>query len=111
MLGERHWNATFDAAEQRCAGTEGAPTRVTPHMLRHTFAVHLLAALVAQAASSGLTPTFELIEHPLKTVQRTLGHASPLTTYRFYIEAAQRFRGPIYRALDEMGRTLWNEGG
>jgi integrase len=109
MLSVRHWNAAFDAAERRCAGVVGAPARVTPHLLRHTFAVHLLAALVSAAASSGSSATLELIEHPLKTVQRALGHASPLTTYRFYIEAAQRCRGHVYRALDEMGRALWAE--
>lgn len=108
MLGVRHWNAAFDAAERRCAGIDGAPLRVTPHMLRHSFAVHLLAALLSAAAASGSSATLELIEHPLKTVQRALGHASPATTYRFYIDAAQRCEGHVYRALDEMGHALWD---
>ncbi len=36
----------FDRASQRCEDVLGRPFKVTPHVLRHTFAVHFLARSV-----------------------------------------------------------------
>lgn len=49
----------------------GLPFRVTPHMLRHTYATHMLKGLQAQNQSK-----FE----PLMYLQERMGHASITTT-------------------------------
>ena len=48
------WEAVFARASRRCADA-GHPLRVSPHELRHSFAVHMLAMLVQQAACGGGT--------------------------------------------------------
>ena len=64
---------------------------VTPHDLRHTFAIVMLRSLQARAAQfeyarpkHGVGTLSEHIVHnPLLTLQRLLGHASPSTTMEY----------------------------
>lgn len=84
------WEAIFLRASRRCSGA-GLDIRLSPHQLRHTFAVHMLAMLIEQQISqtkhgvSGMEAYRQLLSDPLQQVQRLLGHASITTTY-VYLE-------------------------
>jgi site-specific recombinase XerD len=84
------WEVAFARACRRCANA-GFPMQVSPHQLRHTFAVHMLSMLVQRqlrdAARDTANPRMEgyrqLLGDPLQQVQRLLGHASLTTTYLY----------------------------
>ena len=83
------------------------PPAVTPHDLRHTFAVVMLRSLQRRAAQleqrrnrTGFGTISEHIVHnPLLTLQRLLGHASPSTTmiYLRYVDESDEL---IQRAFE-----------
>jgi hypothetical protein len=78
------WEAIFARASRRCTDA-GIPVRVSPHQLRHSFAVHMLAMLIqrrlAEAAAPGAMEGYrQLVGDPLQQVQRLLGHSSLATT-------------------------------
>lgn len=87
------WEAIFLRASRRCTDT-GLPIRLSPHQLRHTFAVHMLAMLIEQqvdhvtADTSGMAAYRQLLSDPLQQVQRLLGHASITTTYVYLDQIA-----------------------
>jgi hypothetical protein len=89
------WEAIFARASRRCTEA-GFPIRVSPHQLRHTFAVHMLAMLIQHrlrdaASSVGTIQVYrELLGDPLPQVQRLLGHASLATTYIYLDHIASR---------------------
>lgn len=111
----RAWGAIFDAASRRVERFRDSPlvppmpAKVTPHDLRHTFAVVLLRYLMVEASERESdrrrgevgkgSMSDHLVHSPILSVQRLLGHASPLTTmtYLRYVEDTEQI---VRRALD-----------
>ena len=89
------WEVIFTRACNRCT-QNGFPLSISPHQLRHTFAVHMLALLIQQrlreaALPAGPVESYRLIlGDPLQQVQRLLGHASLTTTYIYLDHIATR---------------------
>jgi site-specific recombinase XerD len=83
------WEVIFARASRRCQAS-GLAFDVSPHQLRHSFAVHMLAQLIRQRFGathddkdlSGAAYR-RLLGDPLQQVQRLLGHASLATTYTY----------------------------
>ncbi|TCC35874.1 tyrosine-type recombinase/integrase [Kribbella speibonae] len=97
-----HWDHVFDLADARLRSgnqpdTPPAHLKVTPHVMRHTFAVRMLAALMREGRERSADP-YQLLANPVITVQQLLGHASPETT-QVYLYAAERFTEELPAAL------------
>ncbi|HEV3371241.1 MAG TPA: site-specific integrase [Xanthobacteraceae bacterium] len=108
------WEAIFARASRRCADA-GIAIRVSPHQLRHSFAVHMLAMLIQHrlrdAAIDPTTPMEgyrRLLGDPLQQVQRLLGHASLTTTYIYLDHIATR-ADTVDAAIEELLALVPNE--
>lgn len=102
------WEKVFERASRRCAAAK-LRIKVTPHQLRHAFAVHMLAMLIrktiAEADSDERDPSSaayrRLLGDPLHTVQRLLGHASIETTY-IYLDHLAGLQDTVDQAVEEL---------
>lgn len=102
------WSAVFRRASARCRAF-GIDLNVTPHMLRHTFAVHMLSMLIrAQIGtvvrsgagdSAGGGAYRRMIGDPLQKLQRLMGHAS-ITSTHVYLDSLEESRALIDAAMD-----------
>jgi site-specific recombinase XerD len=89
------WEVIFSRASGRCSSF-GFEIDISPHQLRHTFAVHMLAMLIQHRLRDAALPAGRIEEYrqvlgdPLQQVQRLLGHASLATTYIYLDHIATR---------------------
>lgn len=122
-ISRRAWHATFAAASRRTlelaeSQMGGRRAQITPHDLRHTFAVVLLKALTdvalareADRRAGNLGPA-TLSEHiainPRLTVQRLLGHSNPATTmiYLRYIEDTDALIQDVFESWGDDAATF-----
>jgi site-specific recombinase XerC len=103
------WEASFLRADARCRA-RGLDLHVTPHMLRHTFAVHMLSLLIQAQIGAAMTGREQhgaayrrVIGDPLQKLQRLLGHSSITSTY-IYLDSLEESR-----ALVDAAAARWAE--
>ncbi len=102
------WEVVFARASRRCADA-GCLLRISPHQLRHSFAVHMLAMLIQQRLRNATGEKTEasmegyrrLLGDPLQQVQRLLGHTS-LTTTTIYLDHIASRADTIDSAVEEL---------
>lgn len=100
----RSVNNFFNEALERVANIDHqdrppAHLDVTPHVMRHTFAVRMLAALMRHGREDSGDP-YQLLASPIVVVQQLLGHSNLETTMR-YLYAAERYTEQLPAALRE----------
>lgn len=111
-LGRSTWQTAFRRANERCARL-GVDVVATPHVLRHTFAVHMLGLLLRQTVRAlriqpGETLTSQqvkrlLVGDPLRKLQLLLGHRQIATTF-IYLDVLDEAQEIVLAALRE-----WDE--
>ncbi|WP_231736802.1 tyrosine-type recombinase/integrase [Sphingobium sp. CCH11-B1] len=105
------WQSIFRRTSKKLSETMGWELAISPHTLRHTFAVywltHLIKAEVARLDRRSLPDRTEeiymkVVSDPLRRVQRWLGHASILTTEKYltYLDEAFEIVDQAAEALD-----------
>jgi integrase len=100
----KHWNTIFADARQRAAASghpdlPPAHLEVSPHVMRHTFAVRMLSGLMRIGRERASNP-YLLLANPVLTIQQLLGHGSPEVTQR-YLYAAELYNDELPAALRE----------
>ncbi len=110
------WQAVFTKASARCRRF-GLDIDVTPHMLRHTFAVHMLTLLLREQItwlleeqSGGVSPAYRrLIGDPLLKLQRLMGH-SRIESTNIYLEHLDECQELLDAAVNQWGLDVSFEG-
>ena len=107
------WEVIFARASRRCRSF-GFDVNISPHQLRHTFAVHMLAMLIQHRIRDAALPAGsmegyrQMLGDPLQQVQRLLGHASLTTTY-IYLDHIVTRADTVDAAVEELLGLLPSE--
>lgn len=104
------WNQVFARASQICG------FKVTPHSLRHMFAVFTLSAMIKKVISinefrrslkdieTSADMYNQVIGDPLRKLQRLMGHSDPETT-RGYLDVIKQQKNIVDDAVAEWGEA------
>lgn len=99
------WEAVFRRACVRCRRF-GIEIEVTPHTLRHTFAVNMLSMLIREQIGTVFDPHDRhgavyrrMLGDPLQKLQQLLGHASITSTY-IYLDCLAEAQELVEAAAD-----------
>ena len=99
------WEATFRRACARCH-CFGIAVDVSPHTLRHTFAVNMLSMLIREQIGTVFNPQDRhgaayrrILGDPLQKLQYLLGHASVTSTY-IYLDSLAEAQELVEAAAD-----------
>ena len=105
------WEVAFRRASQRCRAF-GLDITVTPHMLRHTFAVNMLSMLIREQVGAIFNPTDahgaayrQMLGDPLRHLQHLLGHANITSTY-IYLDSLAEAQELVDAAADRWTTEL-----
>lgn len=106
------WQAVFRRASTRCSSF-GFDIEVTPHMLRHTFAVHMLTLLLheqigwmLEERAGRMSPAYRrLIGDPLLKLQRLMGHSRIESTY-IYLDHLDDAQALVDSAVEQWGLDI-----
>ncbi|WP_287172348.1 site-specific integrase [Mesorhizobium sp.] len=107
------WEVIFARASARCRSF-GFDVSISPHQIRHSFAVHMLAMLIQHRLRDAALPAGpmegyrQVLGDPLQQVQRLLGHASLATTYIYLDHIATR-ADTVDAAVEELLALLQSE--
>jgi len=100
------WEEIFASASERCG------VRCTPHMLRHTFAIYTLSALIEQSICSinefrhrGADQYGKLIHNPLRRLADLLGHSQLATTF-IYLDFVEQCEAVVDDAIAEWAKEV-----
>ncbi len=104
------WEAVFIRASERCRRFGFGDMQVTPHMLRHSFAVHMLTLLlreqigwVISERSRHLGSAYRrVIGDPLLKLQRLMGHSRIESTY-IYLDHLADSQEIVDAAVGKLG--------
>lgn len=106
------WEEVFMRASARCQAF-GLEIDVTPHMLRHSFAVNMLALLLREQVAwtigsdaAGIGSAYRrLIGDPLLKLQRLMGHSRIESTY-IYLDHLDDAQSIVEAAVEQWGLDL-----
>lgn len=104
------WEAVFVRASERCRRFGFGDMHVTPHMLRHSFAVHMLTLLlreqigwVVSERSRHVGSAYRrVIGDPLLKLQRLMGHSRIESTY-IYLDHLADSQEIVDAAVGKLG--------
>jgi site-specific recombinase XerD len=113
----RAWQSIFRRASRQLSEDVAREISISPHTLRHVFAVHWLTHLIKGEVATLRNQSIgdrtqevylKVVGDPLRRVQRWLGHASSLTTQRYltYVDEAFEVLDQAAAALDHDLRTV-----
>jgi len=103
------WEVIFRRASERCQRF-GIDLDVTPHVLRHSFAVHMLALLLREQigwviqdrSDQSMAAYRRLIGDPLRILQRMMGHSRIESTY-IYLDHLDDAQALVDAAVEQWG--------
>jgi site-specific recombinase XerD len=111
---QNDWEAVFRRASQRCRELD-IDIEVTPHTLRHTFAVHMLSRLIQAQIGTVIKNRSSAEQHgaayqrmigdPLQKLQHLLGHASIASTY-VYLDSLEECRELVDTAANALAADI-----